>query len=225
MRLFGIILNNKYMENSVRQRIKQFIENNNISINALSKGNSALQRKLQRQVNEGASITIDTIEYLQGYCPRLNSEWLLRGRGEMYLPESADANQGIQETRPRIPYDAAAGALTVGVDGVMEYECEQVPLINTLPKYDFTILVRGESMMPEIQSGDEIACALISESAFIQWGRVHVLDTSQGIVVKRIYEKGDGILCKSDNLRYSEYVIPKSEIYHIALVVGLIRHY
>lgn len=61
------------MEDSVRQRIKQFIEDKNLSINALSKGNSALQRKLQRQINEGANVTVDTIEYLQDYCPQLNS--------------------------------------------------------------------------------------------------------------------------------------------------------
>lgn len=213
------------MENAVRERIKQVLKENSITESSFSKEIQMKQQTVNRQLKGESLLSSSLVESFLNTFPYVSSEWLLRGRGEMYLPESADANQGIQETRPRIPYDAAAGALTVGVDGVMEYECEQVPLINTLPKYDFTILVRGESMMPEIQSGDEIACALISESAFIQWGRVHVLDTSQGIVVKRIYEKGDGILCKSDNLRYSEYVIPKSEIYHIALVVGLIRHY
>lgn len=213
------------MENAVRERIKQVLKENSITESSFSKEIQMKQQTVNRQLKGESLLSSSLVESFLNTFPYVSSEWLLRGRGEMYLPESADANQGIQETRPRIPYDAAAGALTVGVDGIMEYECEQVPLINTLPKYDFTILVRGESMMPEIQSGDEIACALISESAFIQWGRVHVLDTSQGIVVKRIYEKGDGILCKSDNLRYSEYVIPKSEIYHIALVVGLIRHY
>ena len=77
------------MESSIRQRIKRFIEDKNISINALSNGNSALQRKLQRQINEGANVTVDTIEYLQNYCPQLNSDWLLRGMGEMYLQDNA----------------------------------------------------------------------------------------------------------------------------------------
>lgn len=32
------------------------------------------------------------------------------------------------ETRPRIPYDAAAGTLTEAVEGITEYQCEQLLL-------------------------------------------------------------------------------------------------
>ncbi len=34
-------------------------------------------------------------------------------------------------------------------------------------------------MEPEFHSGDEIACRFIVEPSFIQWGRPHVLDTTQ----------------------------------------------
>ncbi|MDR1717986.1 MAG: helix-turn-helix transcriptional regulator, partial [Prevotella sp.] len=58
---------------------------------------------------------------------------------------------------------------------------------------------------------------------FIQWGKVHVLDTTQGLVIKRIYDAGDSIRCNSFNPDYPDFEIPKNEIYFISLVVGLLR--
>ena len=129
------------------------------------------------------------------------------------------------ETRPRIPFDAAAGSLSLAIDSVPASECEQIPIIPTFPRYDFSIIARGDSMTPEFQSGDELACAFVKESAFIQWGRAHVLDTAQGVVLKRIFDKQTHILCRSINNEYPDFEIPKTEIFHIAIVVGLIRHF
>lgn len=161
-------------------------------------------------------------------------------KGENYIPPTAPIDNGCSnikiydpalqetdkmETRPRIPFDAAAGALSVAMPGVSSLQCEQFPLIPTLPDYDFTIIARGDSMTPDILSGDELACVFVQESKFIQWGRPHVLDTAQGIVLKRIFNQKDAILCRSANHDYPDFEIPKDEIYHLAIVVGLIRHF
>lgn len=187
--------------------------------------------------------------------PELSPEWLLLGKGDMLKTngisstsisnDETKSNRKIMmrdqekkddtglevyhknniETRPRIPYDAAAGALSVALTGVSIENCEPVPIIPTLPDYDFTIIARGDSMLPEFHSGDELACSLVSESSFIQWGRPHVLDTAQGIVVKRIFNLPTTILCRSVNSDYPDFEIPKEEIYHLAMVVGVVRHY
>lgn len=156
----------------------------------------------------------------------INEVWLLTGEGGM-LKNSSTGNMIDEEveTRPRIPLDAAAGALSVISSSISEYECERLPMITRFPDYDFTIMVKGDSMEPEFHSGDEIACRFIRESSFIQWGRPHVLDTYQGVVLKRIYNRKDAILCKSDNDSYDDFEIPKEDIYRIALVVGTIRLY
>lgn len=129
------------------------------------------------------------------------------------------------EMRPRIPIDAAAGALSIAMDGITNDQCELFPVIPSFPKYDFTIITRGDSMEPEFHSGDELACRFIHETKFIQWGRTHVLDTAQGVVLKRIFDDCDNIRCRSINDTYPDFAIPKNEIYHIAIVVGLIRHF
>lgn len=126
-------------------------------------------------------------------------------------------------TKPRIPYTAAAGSITSAMDGVTDAQCEQVPVIGTLPSYDFTIIVKGNSMEPKIEGGDEVACKRVDGTSFIQWGKVHVLDTAQGILIKRIYEDGDKIKCVSYNPEYPPFSIEKSDIYSISLVVGLLR--
>ena len=62
-----------------------------------------------------------------------------------------------------------------------------------------------------------------NEKRFIQWGRVHVLDTTQGVVIKRIYDDGDSIRCNSFNTEYPDFSIPKEDIRSFNLVVGSVR--
>lgn len=130
---------------------------------------------------------------------------------------------GKKQTRPRIPYTAAAGSLTSAVEGITANQCEQIPRINAFPDYDFTIIIKGSSMEPKYEGGDEVACKRIDNTSFIQWGKVHVLDTAQGIIIKRIYEDGEKIRCTSYNPEYPDFSIQKEEIFSMSLVVGLIR--
>ena len=160
--------------------------------------------------------------------PELNREWLLYGEGSM-LNEDLSCTSSLKkkeeksDTRPRIPYDAAAGTLTETIEGVTEYQCEEVPVISAFPKYDFTIRIVGRSMEPEYFAGDEVACLKVNEKRFLQWGRVHVLDTTQGVVIKRIYDDGDCITCRSYNPEFPDFSIPKEDIRSYNLVVGSLR--
>jgi len=129
-------------------------------------------------------------------------------------------------TRPRIPLNAAAGSLSMALEGITSSDVEEMPLIHAFANYNYTILVKGDSMEPEFRSGDEVACIKLKPNTFLQWGRVHVLDTVQGIIIKRIYDNEDSILCKSENVDlYKDFSIPKDEVFGIGLVIGMIRRY
>ena len=169
-------------------------------------------------LTQNNGINEDNLARFIAYASDVNPEWLLTGEGEMLKTNRISRHNPVEQVpvveykdseipqvkqisepqnnhmRPRIPLNAAAGGLSVALSSVSESECEQMPVIPSLPKYDFTIVARGESMEPVIESGDELACRFIRESAFIQWGRIHVLDTAQGIVVKRIFESDGHIL-------------------------------
>jgi SOS-response transcriptional repressor LexA len=147
--------------------------------------------------------------------PFISMDWLRDGKGEMLkIPES--------DTRPRVDLYATGGG-NEALDGVTLAQCEQIPVVPLFPRYDFTMRITGESMLPYLHPGDEVACLQINEPTFLQWGRIHVLSTSQGIVIKKIFDADGGIRCVSFNPDYPDFTIPKQEIYSYNLVVGLIR--
>lgn len=205
----------------LRERIKKVLKDHGTTANGISDGDSAVQNRLSRQLRE-AAVTADTIQLVLRKFPDVSAEWLLRGTNVSEVQEELHEAATIK-TLPRIPYDAAAGSLTDAVEGVTALQCEQVPVVSAFPKYDFTIRVTGQSMEPYYYAGDEVACKRINEASFIQWGRVHVLDTTQGIVIKRIYDNGDCIRCTSYNPEYPDFNIPKEDIRSFNLVVGALR--
>jgi len=139
------------------------------------------------------------------------------------LSSTAPPPPSVVDTRPRIVEQYAAAGGNEVLDGVTLAQCEQVPVVPMFPNYTFTIRVTGESMSPFINPGDEVACLKIDEPTFLQGGRIYVLFTSQGVMVKKIYEEDDGIRCVSINESYQDFIIPKSEIYSFNLVIGLVR--
>ena len=187
-------------------------------VNALEDLSKGTMSKIR---NARCGVSMNTLQEFCNAYPRVSSDYIITGRGSMFLDE--EHQDVLIKTLPRIPYDAAAGSLTDMVEGVTEYGCERIPVISAFPKYDFTIRVTGRSMEPYYFSGDEVACLRINESQFIQWGRVHVLDTTQGVVIKRIYENGDSIRCASFNPEYPDFNVPKADIRSYNLVVGALR--
>lgn len=161
----------------------------------------------------------------------INYDWLLTGKGNMLKNDTQPtqlAKDTSIETRPRIPLNAAAGTVSVALSGITADDSEQLPIIQSFSNYSYTILVKGDSMEPEFHSGDELACLQLTngKAKFIQWGRYHILDTAQGIVVKRIYEKEEYIICKSENKDlYPDFEIHKDDIYNIGLVIGMLRRF
>lgn len=128
---------------------------------------------------------------------------------------------------PLIPIDAVAGFNGVDFPGVRLEDCYHyyVPEFETA-KADFLIRVSGSSMYPKYSSGDLLACRKVQEVTFIQWGKIYVIDSQQGAMVKRLFEiEGDeqNLLCKSDNDKYPPFKLPKSEIRSLSIVVGVIR--
>ena len=124
-------------------------------------------------------------------------------------------------------YDVSASAGYGSFDEVIK--SENIIAKYTIPDFrdiDFMIYVKGSSMYPKYSSGDIIACRILRESRFIQWGKVYVVATrEQGLLVKRLEEsqKENHITAISDNPSYKPFDIPQDEIWCIALVVGVLR--
>ena len=169
--------------------------------------------------------------------PELSKVWLLTGEGEMLRTDTPAAVSVSEDAPPPqlipappgkglplIPLPAMAGFLKGAADiDPNEIEWDYVPAFRDC---QFLIRVKGESMSPRYLSGDIVACREVQDTGtFFQWGKTYVLDTDQGVVIKRVRpsEKENHILCVSDNPEYDPFDVPIAGIYHLAIVRGLIR--
>lgn len=127
------------------------------------------------------------------------------------------------ETRPRLPMAATLGNIKDYLRGKHRDECDEKPVVRQFSHYDFTMLVNSNSMAPYIDTGDVIACAEIGET--IDYGRVYVVDTDGGALIKRVYQAKNSNQLKlaSGNNTYQDFLIDKSKIRGLYRVVGLLR--
>lgn len=128
------------------------------------------------------------------------------------------------DTIPVIPTEALAGTLTEFTDSVNLYECER--MISPIKGADYAIKVHGDSMSPEYPSGSIVLIKRINEKAFIEWGKVYVLDTENGAVIKKIRktEKDNEVECVSINPNYQPFRIDYCFIhgwYRVLMVLSL----
>lgn len=143
-------------------------------------------------------------------------------------PIVAHAIELNQDGIPLIPIEAVAGFALKGDAVAMEYDIAERYLVPefSVRGVKYLIRVSGSSMYPKYSNGDILACRPVTDLSFFQWGKVYVLDTDQGALVKRLFEGKDDVFieCRSDNKEhYPAFQIPKTSIRSISIVVGVIR--
>lgn len=154
--------------------------------------------------------------------PEINREWLYAGVGRMEVDMELLSENAKSDKRPRLPVTAAAGQLSDYLEGVKAEECDYLPIIRSIPDYDFTMIVKGNSMEPKFEGGDEIACKKVEK--LIEPGKSYVLATRDGAVLKRLYPEDDGVRCVSYNHEeYPDFFVSGGDILDVYRVVGLIR--
>ena len=200
------------------------------NLKAFRKANGLSQRELANFLGVTQGF-ISRIE--QGLCPMpddkaemimANKDWTLyidkvENHGEINIqaesPKKADMI-------PLVPFEAVAGP------GTMVFDDEQVIDYYEVREFkgaDFLIRVKGDSMSPKYVGGDLVACKVVKDVLFFQWGRVYVVYTkSQGVMIKRVEPAQDDadILCVSENTKYNPFEVPKEDIAGVALVIGSI---
>lgn len=141
------------------------------------------------------------------------------------FPAIAETKGGERvATLPIIPIDAMGGTLGEFAESVHLYDCER--MISPIKGADYAMKVSGDSMSPEYPSGCQILIKKINEKAFIEWGKVYVLDTENGAVIKKIRRtsKDNIIECVSLNPEYQPFTIDTQYIngwYRVLLVMSL----
>lgn len=123
-----------------------------------------------------------------------------------------------------IPTGAMAGTLAEFSSSVAAYDCER--MVTPIKGADYAMQVTGDSMSPEYPSGSTILIKKINENAFVEWGKVYVLDTINGAVIKKIRrtEEPGVIECVSTNPAYQPFTMETRYIngwYRVLMVLSL----
>jgi len=222
-------------------RLQVYLKENGISYNALDVSIGAGNGYIGKQIKRGASIGSDVIEKIVSTYPDLSLSWLITGQGEMiaelsdnplnmkapkavYTVDSREKDVAGRKGIPLIPTDAFAG--TGGGDvSISEHDIKEYYSVPDFGDVDYMIKVKGDSMLPTYRNGDVVALKIIHEREYTQWNRVHVVATSQGVVIKRLHPGStpNVLMAHSDNPDYPPFEIPTDSITNIALVVGVIR--
>lgn len=143
-----------------------------------------------------------------------------------YGGEDFDDTKQKYTTMPLIPFNCLAGLPADDNEGVKLEQFEQYSVPEfSIRGAEFLIRVEGMSMFPRYTNGDILAVKRLSSVTFFQWGCVYVLDTEQGMLIKRLFKSSnpDNITCHSENsVDFPDFEIPKSEIRSVLIVLGRI---
>ena len=209
---------------SVKQRLIEFLKYKNIG-----------QKKFAQSVgvSDGyvnairVSIQPNTIHKITIQYPELNTGWLLTGNGEMLnnVEKSGISSDGKDSETPvyvpLLPISAQGGKLKDFIVSANDVSYERV--LSPIKDVDFAITVVGDSMSPEYPSGSQILIKKINEHAFIDWGKVYVLDTCNGSITKKILPTDDKnpqkMKCVSINPEYPSFDVSMDNVLGIYRVL------
>lgn len=234
--------------NGIRRRIKQLLADQRTTVNRIAAGDGAVQRRIQRQVTEEVSISVETLLTLAKAFPGLSMQWLVSGIGKPFDDPAESSNfityrnADVAETDsnglsfdeenviPVYSVEASANLNTLALDTPINEIVGRVSVPN-MPRCDGATYVRGDSMYPLLQSGDLIGFKIMpvtTESIF--FGEIYLLtldvEGDRYLTVKYIYRSDRGpdhITLVSANPNHQPKEIHLSAVKGLALVKFTIR--
>lgn len=152
----------------------------------------------------------ETIATLRNHYGDVVDKYILDG-------DVVEVDNNYVKLLPLLPLSAQGGSLNDFVVSVRDMDCEKI--ISPISDADYAISISGDSMAPEYPNGCQILIKRINERAFIEWGRDYVLDTCNGVVIKRLApsEKEGFVRCVSLNPNpiYAPFDVSLQDVYGI----------
>lgn len=208
-------------------KIKE-LNDNRVTIECgLSQGLLSQARKGKSDLGRGA------VEKILSVYQDLNRVWLLTGEGDMLRPDvggvsavdagGADhgASDGVEMVN-LVSLSAKGGRLSDYCGQACEYDCERIA--SPVGGAELAIRVYGDSMSPEYPNGSLVYVKRVNERAFLEWGKVYVLDTCNGAVIKRLVpsERDGYVRCVSINPapEYAPFEVSLEDVFRVFVVMA-----
>lgn len=219
----------------VIDRFDSYMKYKGLNDNQVTKDLGLSNGLLGKSRNKDRDMSRRIANYATNFYTDLSSAWLLSGEGSMLVDNSVNTSStsapavpsSVQEEEvnrvPLIPFEAQGGSLDgFAPNGVTISQCETItsPFKNAA----LAIRVKGQSMSPIYPSG----CMLFivkNNGGWLDWGKVYVLDTDNGVIVKQLSpsQKGENFICCisfNNSPEYAPFDIPRASIYGIYRVLG-----
>lgn len=216
---------------TAQEKIEKLLMYLNINAKVFSEILGYMRPQIIYDIQKGKTkrISEELAHKIVSVFPDVSKSWLLADEGDMLIQDNAKAEEPSVDSSPQcqvplIPIAAQGGSLGEFASRLHEYDCEKV--ISPIKGVDMAICVSGDSMAPEYPSGCQILVKKINERAFIDWGRVYVLDTVNGAVIKKVLpsDSPDKVLCVSINPDYPPFEVSFEHIhafYRVMMMMSL----
>jgi len=173
------------------------------------------------RMRRGETTSKFLVRFNDAFSNIFSLEWLLHGKGEMLASQNHPSPPIPTPNRVYlIPATAWGRSLADYTPQILERDCKKIE--NPCVGAELAIQVYGESMAPSYPPGSIIFVKKVNQEMFIEWGRVYLLDTRNGSVLKRIVpaQSEDSIICESLNPDYASFTILTTYILNMYKVLG-----
>lgn len=219
----------------VNKRIEQIILHYNLNKNSFSGKLGLKNNTTIGQIVSGrkSKPSFDVLNKIVETFPEIDSNWLLTGKGEMFLESISQVEDspisytnGFKKGVPYYDIDVSA-SIQESFQDVAE---EPDMYIDFKPFNDCSayLPIYGDSMYPQFASGEIVALKIIKNIDIIMYGEPYLIITNEEadnlrtLKILRKHEDDDKIILKPSNPNFDETVIPKNAIVNLYLVKGKI---
>lgn len=206
------------MGETVKERLLSFID-----YSRLNKAKFAEKAKLSGSFvnNIYRSIHPDSVAKIKEAFPELNTEWLLHGTGEMLNTLKSEEDIEKEGMIPVLPLALVGMEITSELSKLKN--CEKI--FCPIESAEFAIKMAGSEMFPIIPDGAYIILKERDINEPINYGKVYVLDTPNGTIVRFLYpsENEENVMCVSAADAFPTFEVKKSRVSGIYQAMAVIQ--
>ncbi|SHF94218.1 S24 family peptidase [Flavobacterium johnsoniae] len=225
------------MAENTLKRIKQYLDYKGIRIRAFERVVGMSNGSFASQLKNNKTIGVDKLENILHQYPDINSEWLLKGNGDMLLYDTVNEGRAFyrktEKTQSRnIPvYDIETVAEIADLLGETNSQ-KPISFLNVprISQYDGALYLLDDSMYPLLKSGDIVVFKKINNlEDNIIWGEMYLIyvknDNNEFFLTRylRQSEREGYAQFVSYNSHYQTLEFPISSIKAIALIKASVR--
>lgn len=207
-------------ELTISARLGKFIESIDFSQNEFAKTVGISSPLISQMLHKNSNFGIDTLKKIIDAFPQLNTEWLIKGQGDMILSTQASPILPV-ETSVKIPVIQNQKYFDY-VNDIIDIEVKNFPEM-VLPSHEFfnpktaSFQVNFDNMMPSLYMNDYVVAELCANWQHnLYEGQIYVIVIKNGVFFKRFKEyRHAELVFENDNSSYENDTFYSNEIKEI----------